>query len=84
MRKAVELFQYQFEKNFIPARKAIIEMGFNSVVGNFEMAVAYYRQAQERLAMERYPHVPEALELALTNYHEVVDGIQPPKENREQ
>jgi hypothetical protein len=36
------------------------------------------------MVLERYPQVVSALEVALTNYHEVAVGLQPPEEPLDQ
>jgi len=44
------------------------------------MAITQCEQATDQLKMERLQQTVVALEMVLTNYHSVADGLQPSEE----
>ncbi len=77
---AVRVFQHHVAKYFRPLLSTIEKLGFDSVVPHVEMAIAAIDKAEDQLAMSRYPQLVQSLETALTNFHEVATGLQPPEE----
>ena len=80
LERAVRLFNYHTRNCFTTLKGTIEQLGASDVIPHIEFAVAETEKAAMELEWERYPHVVEALELALTNLHEVVTGLQPPEE----
>jgi hypothetical protein len=80
LRQAIRLFQHHVKRYLIPARVEIERLGFSSALVNFEFVLAHCDTAEDQFELERLPQVVQALEEALTNYHEIVDAIHPPEE----
>ncbi len=78
--RTVNLFNSHIQRHLMPLRDIIKNMGFGDAIPHLEFAVTECDLAKDHLSLERYPQVVEALELALTNYHEVVTALQPPEE----
>ena len=55
-------------------------LGFQNLVPHAELAFAATEKAEDQLILERYPQVVSSLEVALTSYHELAVGLQPPEE----
>jgi hypothetical protein len=81
LEQGVRLFQFHADKYFKPLLSTMEELGFSSVVPHVEMALAATDKAEDQLVLGRYPQVVQSLETALTNFHEVADGLQPPEED---
>lgn len=79
LERAVQLFSRHVQHCLVPLRKmdAIQSSG---VLSHLEFAIAETERAGRELEWECYPQVVEALELALTNFHEVVTSLQPQEE----
>ncbi len=80
LERALNLFNYHTEKNFKPLRVVLKQLEFNNVIPNLEFAITHCNRANDHYYLERHPQMVEALELSLTNYHEVVTLLQPPEE----
>ncbi len=80
LQQAVKLFSYHTQQYLVPLRKRLEELGRPEIAPHIEFAISETERAAVELEWERYPRVVEALELALTNFHEVVSGLQPPEE----
>jgi hypothetical protein len=80
LEQGVRVFKYHVTKYLEPSVPAIEALGFPGLVPHAELAIASTEKAEDQLVLERYPQVVSALEVALTNYHEVAVGLQPPEE----
>jgi CHAT domain len=80
LEQGVRVFKYHVTKYLEPSLPAIEGLGFSSLVPHAALAIASTEKAEDQLFLERYPQVVSALEIALTNYHEVAVGLQPPEE----
>lgn len=80
LRQAVRLFEHHVERYLKPARQEVERLGFTSALVNFEFVLSFCETARDQLELERIPQVVQALEAALTNYHEIVDSIHPPED----
>ena len=80
LNKAVRIFQHHVDTCLLPMRQAIEKSKARGALSHIEFAAAETKRAADNLVLERYPQVVEALEMALTNYHEVVTALQPPEE----
>jgi hypothetical protein len=80
LEQGVRFFKYHVSKYLEPSLPTIEELGFRSLVPHVELAMASTEKAEDQMILERYPQVVSALEVALTNYHEVAVGLQPPEE----
>lgn len=80
LKRDVQLFSYHSRSCLLPMRKKLQEMDRSDIMPHIEFAITQTEKAEAELGWERYPRVVEALELALTNYHEVVTALQPPEE----
>jgi hypothetical protein len=69
------------DKYLKPVVDRIVALGFQNLVPHVEMALASTEKAEDQLVLERFPQVVTALEVALTSYHEVAEGLQPPPED---
>jgi hypothetical protein len=66
-----------------PAREVIeAQQRFEDLHPHIGLAIAETEKAADHLVTDRYRDVVIALENALTNYHEVADGLQPPEESQ--
>lgn len=77
--KAVNLFAYYAKRYVAPAREEAVSLGFVELVPNFEFVLTHCEAAEDLIIQERFPQAVRALEEALTNYHEIVDTLQPPE-----
>lgn len=80
LRQAITLFEHHINRYLVPARPEIERLGFSSSLVNFEFVVSHCEAARDQFELERFSQVVQALEEALTNYHEIVDAIHPPEE----
>ena len=80
LKRAVQLFSYHTDSCLKPMRRKLEEVGRSEIMPHIEFAIAQTEKAVTELERKEYPRVVEALELALTNYHEVVTALQPPEE----
>ncbi len=78
--KSVHRFRLSMDRDLLPAKERIIEVGCGHVLPHVVFAAREVDRAAENLKAQNYDIVVEALEGALTSYHEVVDGLQPPAE----
>jgi len=78
--RACHLFTHQIDRYLKPARVKVKSLELGHVVPNMEAAIVSCERASDMLELDQYPQVVQALEMCLTNLHEVVDGIQPPEE----
>jgi hypothetical protein len=78
--KAVTLFDYYAKRYIAPARDEMALLGFNDLIPNFEFVLTHVEAAADQLTLERFPQTVRSLEEALTNYHEIVDALQPPED----
>ena len=69
-------------KHLQPATEILRRLGRENLLPHVSFVVTECGNAEDQLKLERYPQVVEALELALTNYHEIVDGLQPPEDTK--
>ena len=80
VRKAITLLQHYVSRYVAPARAEIAELGFENCLPNVEFMIAHADMALDQYKLERFPQAVKSLEEALTNFHEIVDAIQPPEE----
>ena len=80
LEQGVRIFKYHVNKYLQPSLPTIEDLGFQSLVPHVELAIASTEKAEDQMILERYPQAVSALEVALTNYHEVAVGLQPPEE----
>ena len=80
LKRAINVFDSHIQRYLIPMRDNLIEMGFSDAIPFLEFLISQHDIAKNQFIIERYPQVVESLELALTNYHEIVDLLQPPEE----
>jgi len=80
LENAVQLFDSHIQKNLVPLRDTLEEMGAGDAIGNVEFAITECENAIFHLDLKRYPQVVTALESILMNYHELVNTFQPPEE----
>lgn len=77
--KATNLFQHYVNRYLIPSRDDILNLGYSECLPHIEFVISHCESAADQLVLERYSHVVRSLEEALTNYHEIVDVLQPPQ-----
>jgi hypothetical protein len=77
---AVTLYQHHVTKYLEPAREPLIKLKLADLLPQAEFAITEVEKARDLLSLGRLRQVVIALEVALTNYHEVVDGVQPEEE----
>lgn len=80
LEQGVRVFRYHVTKYLEPSIPVIESLGFASLVPHAELAIASTEKAEDQLVMERYPQVVSSLEVALTSFHEVAVGLQPPED----
>lgn len=80
LEQGVRVFKYHVTKYLAPLVPAIEQLGFPGLVPHAELAIASTDNAEDQLVMERFPEVVRALETALTNFHEIAVGLQPPED----
>ncbi len=78
--RAVSLFAGHVSRYLLPMKSQISALGFESLLPHVSFAAIHVDDAKAKLEEGRYVEVVESLELALTNYHEVATGLQPPEE----
>jgi hypothetical protein len=83
LERAVHLFSRYVPDCLVPLRSKLRKMRCRGLSAHIEFAIAETERAARELEWERYPQVVEALELALTNYHEIVRALQPVEEQHE-
>lgn len=81
LRQAIRLFEHNVARFLLPLKPDIKALGFLEALGNIEFVITHCEVAADQFELERYPQVVQALEEALTNYHEIIDRIHPPIEN---
>jgi hypothetical protein len=84
LEQGVRIFRYHVTKYLEPSVSTMESLGFQSLVPHAELAIASTEKAEDQLVMERYPQVVSALEVALTSFHEIAVGLQPPEETLDQ
>jgi hypothetical protein len=77
--RAVRLFEHYMNRYLVPSREEILLLGFAECLPHVEFTISHCEAAADHLDLERYPQVVRSLEEALTNYHEIVDALQPPE-----
>jgi hypothetical protein len=78
---AVRLFTHHGQKYLVPVQPVIVGHDkLKDLLPHIGLALAEIERAQDHLQQEKLDAVIIALELALTNYHEMADGVQPPEE----
>ncbi|UCG48771.1 MAG: hypothetical protein JSU94_03135 [Phycisphaerales bacterium] len=82
LRQAVKLLQLYTRRYVQCAEPQFDRLGFGNLLPHAAFVETECDNAICQLELERYPQVVEALEGALTNYHEIVEGLQPPEEKR--
>jgi hypothetical protein len=78
--QAVRDFQHNVEKYLLPARDTLTRQGFTHLLPYLEFVATHCDAAADHLTLERFPQTIKSLEEALTNFHELVDGLCPPAE----
>lgn len=78
--KAVKLFDYYAKRYIGPGRDEMAQLGLTDLIPNFEFVLTHCEAAADQLTLERFPQTVRSLEEALTNYHEIVDALQPPED----
>jgi hypothetical protein len=81
LESAVSLYQHHVRKYLEPAREPLVKLELGDLLPQAEFAITEVDKAGDELMRGRLPQVVIALELALTNYHDVVDGVQPAEES---
>lgn len=81
LEQAINMFETHIQRSLIPMRNILVEMGFNDAIPHLEFVISQHEIAKDYHDSERYPETVQSLELALTNYHEIVDLLQPPEED---
>jgi hypothetical protein len=76
---AVELFQHNIIKYLQPARSAFASVNCADLAPHAVITMVHAEHAANHLAVGRLQQTVQELEIALTNYHEVVNGLQPPE-----
>lgn len=78
---AVLRFRLTADRYILPTRDALTRHDrFGDLLPHIELAIAEIEKAESHLAHSEYRKAVRSLELALTNYHEVTDGLRPPEE----
>ncbi|MCG3132219.1 MAG: hypothetical protein FLDDKLPJ_03052 [Phycisphaerae bacterium] len=80
LNEAAQRFQQHAARFLRPELPTIRELGFTDLIPNAEFFLAHVDNALDEIKLERLEHVVKELEQALTNYHEIVDGLQPAEE----
>ncbi|HEX8450873.1 MAG TPA: CHAT domain-containing protein [Longimicrobium sp.] len=80
LEEAVALFQHHVLKYMEPARHTLVQLNQEELLPHLQMAITQVETASDQLALGRFREVVLSLELALTNYHTVADGLQPPED----
>jgi len=80
--ETVQHFQYHLHKYLEPAKRELSDLGFTAWLPNIAFVTSHCEFAAGALETGRYRHVVKALEEALTNFHDLVEGLRPPEENQ--
>ena len=80
LNRSIKLFQHYVNKYLLPSRSDIENLGYSQWLPHIEFVITHCDIASDQFQLERYPQTIKALEEALTNYHELVDGLRPPEE----
>ena len=80
LQEGILVFKHHIHKYLVPALGALNALGYDSLVPHGEWAAAAVESAEDQFTMGRYPQAVSALEMALTNFHEVANGLLPPEE----
>jgi hypothetical protein len=80
LEEGILVFKHHINKSLIPALGTLGEPGYDALVPHGEWAVTAVENAEDQFKMGRYPQTVSALEMALTNFHEVANGLLPPEE----
>jgi len=83
LKRAIKLLSYYNSRFVVPARKELSELGFAEFLPYIEFIVTHSEQANDHFELGRYQYTVKSLEEALTNFHELVDGLLPPEESFE-
>lgn len=80
LKKAAKLFEHHAARFVKPAMPIITELGHKDLLIHAEFVLTHIEKASDEIDLDRLEHVVKELEQALTNYHEIVDGLQPEEE----
>ena len=80
LKEATTLLQLYVRKHIKAMEEHFVDMGFEHLLPHASFVQTESENACDQLDLQRYPQVVEALERALTNYHEIVDGLCPPEQ----
>ena len=80
LRQAIRLFEYHVQRYLVPLAPEIQALGFLEALANIEFVITLSEVAADQFELERFPQSVQAIEEALTHYHEIVDRIHPPIE----
>jgi hypothetical protein len=75
---AVAAFESRIEHDLLARSDSLVRLGFRRLLTHVARAEMECAKASDRLLIGDYRGVVLALESALTHYHAVVSGIQPP------
>lgn len=80
LQRSVKLLELYVRKHIHPSEEIFKELGFEKLLPHASFVVTECENAADQIVLERFPQAVEAMERALTNYHEIVDGLQPPED----
>lgn len=83
LKRAIKLLTYYNTRFIVPARSELAEIGFEECLPYIEFIITHCEQANDQYEIGRYPQAVKSLEEALTNFHELVDGLLPPEASAE-
>lgn len=83
LQRAVSILRHNIDKYLKTSYTQLEELGFKSLLPYAVNVETYCQLAEDQIPLERYQKIVQALELALTNFHELVEGLQPPPEGSE-
>ena len=78
---AVKLFSHNIERSVRRVYADILELKIKDCIPNVQFIFEHIEAAKDHLDLERFPQLVQALEETLTNFHELVDRLQPKEEN---
>jgi hypothetical protein len=78
LKTAVTAFESSIEDYLLGSSDSLVRLGFRRLLPHLARAETECMKASDRLLVGDYRGVVLALETALTHYHTVVSGIQPP------
>lgn len=81
LERAVDLMEHHIGKYLRSAGDSAANLRIAAVVPHIQLASAECERARYQLEHEDFPRTLQALELALTNYHDVVDAFCPPADS---